>query len=523
MSPSRSQAEPPPDEAVRFERLLADLSSRFVNLPPSEVDQQIEQGLQQIVEALDVDRSGLAEFSGDGKEFIVTHAWAREGYPRLTGTLLSADAPWYTGMLLKGETLAFSRLPEDYREADVREKELVASFRFRSHLSIPLRVSGRPLGALSISCFQHERVWPVEVIPRLCLLGEVFANALARRNQSVSLEQALAEVRELKARLEEENLYLRKEIDVAVRAGSGIVGESEAIKRTLVHVGQVAPTDATVLLLGETGTGKELLAWSIHSLSARRVRTMIKVNCAALPPSLIEAELFGRERGAYTGALGRQSGRFEVADGSTIFLDEIGDLPLELQAKLLRVLEQGEFERLGSTRTIRVNVRVIAATNRDLAAMVRTGAFRPDLYYRLNVFPVMVPPLRARPEDIPLLVWTFVREFAQAQGKTIEQIPKRSMEALRRYRWPGNVRELRNIIERATILSTGPALHVDLPRPLDPKGSSGETLEAVERRHIIAVLDEVRWRIRGDGGAAQRLGLKPSTLESRMRKAGIKR
>ncbi len=522
MSTSGSEAEPPPDEAVRFERLLADLSSRFVNLPPSEVDQQIEEGLRQIVEALDVDRSGLAEFSGDGKEFIVTHSWAREGYPRLTGILLSTEAPWYTGMLLKGETLAFSRLPEDFWGGDEREKELAASFRFRSHLSIPLRVSGRPLGALSIACFRHERVWPAEVIPRLRLLGEVFANALARRNHWVSLEQALAEVRELKARLEEENLYLRKEIDVAARAGSGIVGESEAIKRVLVQVEQVAPTDAAVLLLGETGTGKELLAWSIHGLSARRGRTMMKVNCAALPPSLIEAELFGRERGAYTGALARQSGRFEVADGSTIFLDEIGDLPLELQAKLLRVLEHGEFERLGSTRTLRVDVRVIAATNRDLAAMVRAATFREDLYYRLNVFPITVPPLRARPEDIPLLVWTFVREFAQAQGKTIDQIPKRSMEGLRRYLWPGNVRELRNIIERATILSAGPALRVDLPEPLDSK-TPGMTLEEVERRHIIAVLDEVRWRIRGDGGAAQRLGLKPSTLESRMRKAGIKR
>jgi len=522
MSTSRSHARPPADEALRFERLLADLSSRFVNLPPSEVDHQIEEGLRQIVEALDVDRSGLAEFSGDGKEFIVTHSWAREGYFRLTGIVIS-EYPWYTGKLLKGETLAFSRLAKDSWGGDGREKELAASFRFRAHLSIPLRVSGRPLGALSIACFRHERVWPAEVIPRLRLLGEVFANALARRNQSVSLEQALAEVRELKARLEEENLYLRKEIDVAARAGSGIVGESEAIKRTLVQVGQVAPTDAAVLLLGETGTGKELLAWSIHGLSARRGRTMMKVNCAALPPSLIEAELFGRERGAYTGALARQSGRFEVADGSTIFLDEIGDLPLELQAKLLRVLEQGEFERLGSTRTIRVNVRVIAATNRDLAAMVRAAAFRQDLYYRLNVFPITVPTLRARPEDIPLLVWAFVREFAQAQGKTIEQIPKRSMEALQRYLWPGNVRELRNIIERATILSTGPTLHVDLPDPLDPKASSGETLEAVERQHIIAVLEEVRWRIRGAGGAAQRLGLKPTTLESRIRKAGIKR
>jgi transcriptional regulator with GAF, ATPase, and Fis domain len=285
----------------------------------------------------------------------------------------------------------------------------------------------------------------------------------------------------------------------------------------------VAATDAAVLLLGETGTGKELLARTIHALSTRRTRTMVRLNCAALPPTLIEAELFGRERGAYTGALARQMGRFEVADGSTIFLDEIGELPMELQAKLLHVLERGEFERLGSSRTMRVDVRVVAATNRDLAAMVRAGKFREDLFYRLNVFPITVPPLRARVEDLPLLVWAFVREFAPAQGKTFEQIPKRTMEALQRYDWPGNVRELRNVIERAIILSSGPILHVELPASPTQETAHDMTLEAIERRHIVAVLDQVRWRIRGEGGAAQRLGLKPSTLESRITKLGIKR
>ena len=250
---------------------------------------------------------------------------------------------------------------------------------------------------------------------------------------------------------------------------------------------------------------------------------MIRLNCAALPPTLIEAELFGRERGAYTGALARQMGRFEVADSSTIFLDEIGELPLELQAKLLHVLERGEFERLGSSKTMRVDVRVIAATNRDLTAMVRAGKFREDLFYRLNVFPITVPPLRARLDDLPLLVWSFVREFAPAQGKTFEQIPKRTMEALQRYAWPGNVRELRNVIERAIILSPGPILHVEPPTSPMQEVAAEMTLEAVERRHIVAVLDQVRWRIRGEGGAAQRLGLKPSTLESRISKLGIKR
>jgi transcriptional regulator with GAF, ATPase, and Fis domain len=242
-----------------------------------------------------------------------------------------------------------------------------------------------------------------------------------------------------------------------------------------------------------------------------------------LPPTLIEAELFGRERGAYTGALARQVGRFEVADGSTIFLDEIGDLPLELQTKLLHVLEQGEFERLGSSRTIRVDARVIAATNRDLPAMVRNGTFREDLFYRLNVFPITVPPLRARHSDIPLLVWAFVREFATAQGKTFEQIGRRTMEALARYAWPGNVRELRNVVERAVILSPGGTLSVELPTSAGQGTSAEMTLEALRRQHIAAVLDEVRWRIRGEDGAARRLGLKPSTLESRIRKLGITR
>jgi formate hydrogenlyase transcriptional activator len=511
------------EERARFERLLADLSARFVNLPPAAVDQEIEQSLQQIVETLDVDRSTLMEFSENGKELITTHQWARAGIPRDMLRVAEDETQWYTRTLLRGETIAYSRLPEDLPEEAVAEKEYCATTGLRSNLTVPLKVSGRPLAALAIGCFGRVRLWPAELIPRVRLFGEVFSNALARRNHAMALEEALAEVSGLKARLEEENLYLRKEADARSRATLGILGESAAIKKSLVQAEQVAQSDATVLLLGETGTGKELLARMIHTLSTRKDRTMIRVNCAALPSTLIEAELFGRERGAYTGALARQMGRFEVADGSTLFLDEIGDLPLELQAKLLRVLEQGEFERLGSSRTRRVDVRVIAATNRDLGGMVGEAKFRQDLYYRLNVFPITVPPLRVRPEDIPLLVWAFVREFAQSQGKTFETVPGRTMDALQRYSWPGNVRELRNIIERAVILSPGPTLHVELPASLDQPAFADTTLEANERRHILAVLDTVRWRIRGEGGAAQRLGLKPTTLESRMRKLGIKR
>jgi formate hydrogenlyase transcriptional activator len=486
------------DDGVAFERLLADLSARFVNLAPDEVGREIENGLRLVVRTLDVDRSTLMEFSEDENALVTTFQWASDGVPRDPGGEISDASSWYGSTLLRGEIVNFSRLPDDLPDDAVPERAYCATHGLRSNLTIPLKLSGRPTAALAIGCFGRERQWPDDLIPRIRLLGEVFLNALARRNQALCLERALAEVRALKAQLEEENLYLRK-------------------------AEQVAPTDAAVLLLGETGTGKELLARTIHALSTRRSRTMIRLNCAALPPTLIEAELFGRERGAYTGALARQMGRFEVADASTIFLDEIGELPLELQAKLLHVLERGEFERLGSSKTMRVDVRVIAATNRDLTAMVRAGKFREDLFYRLNVFPITVPPLRARLDDLPLLVWAFVREFAPAQGKTFEQIPRRTMDALQRYAWPGNVRELRNVIERAIILSPGPILHVEPPASPLQESSVEMTLEAVERRHIIAVLDQVRWRIRGDGGAAQRLGLKPSTLESRISKLGIKR
>ena len=285
----------------------------------------------------------------------------------------------------------------------------------------------------------------------------------------------------------------------------------------------VAPTDASVLLLGETGTGKELLAHLIHRRSRRKDRTMVKLNCVALPPTLIEAELFGREKGAYTGALTRQAGRFELADRSTIFLDEIAELPVELQVKLLRVLEDGQLERIGSTKTLTVDVRVIAATNRDLAALVAHGKFRDDLYYRLNVFPIVVPPLRERGEDIPLLVWTFAKQFGQAIGKPVERIPQDTMDALRHYPWPGNIRELRNVIERAVILSEGSTLQVPLGAAAGPTAAGPPTLAAAERGQILAALEQTGWRIRGPAGAATLLGLKPTTLESRIKKLGLQR
>ena len=346
-----------------------------------------------------------------------------------------------------------------------------------------------------------------------------------RKRAAEDAAAAHAEIRRLTERLEADNFYLRHEVKLKYNYDA-IVGRSAAIHRVLQEVEQVANTDSTVLLIGETGTGKELVARAIHSRSPRHERPMVTVNCAALPATLIESEIFGREEGAYTGALSRQIGRFELADGSTLFLDEVAELPLETQAKLLRVLQSGEFERLGSTDTRRADVRVVAATNRDLEQRIRDRAFREDLFYRLNVFPIFVPPLRERLDDIPLLVQSFVQEFGHSMKKAIESIPRSTLDALRQYYWPGNVRELRNVIERAMIVSKGDVLHAEVPHPT--KASAGEplaaiTLEEVHRRHILAVLESTGWRISGSRGAAAVLGIKPTTLEYRIGKLGISR
>jgi PAS domain S-box-containing protein len=344
----------------------------------------------------------------------------------------------------------------------------------------------------------------------------------ARKRAEDELLNALLEIRRLNERIEAENVYLREEIRMAHLHGD-IVGQSEAMKSVMAQAEQVAKTDSTVLILGETGTGKELLARAIHNMSSRKDRPLIVVNCAAMPAALIESELFGREKGAYTGAITRQIGRFEVANESTVFLDEIAELSPELQAKLLRFLQEGQFERLGSNDTITVNVRVIAATNRDLEKEVSEGRFREDLYYRLNVFPIGIPPLRERTEDIHPLVWAFVNEFGDRMGKRIDSVSRQSMEALERYPWPGNIRELRNVIERAMIRSEAKTLHVRSPSRAADAIPSGKTLAEVDRDHIIDVLKRTGWKVRGKGGAAEILGLKPTTLEARMKKLKIKR
>jgi formate hydrogenlyase transcriptional activator len=342
--------------------------------------------------------------------------------------------------------------------------------------------------------------------------------------QAVELRTALAEIKTLKGQLEAENIYFRQQIKVKDRLGH-IIGQSDGLKYVLYRAEQVAVLDTTVLILGETGTGKDLITASIHDMSPRRDRSLITVNCAALPGNLVESELFGREKGAFTGADTRQFGRFEIANGSTLCLDEIGELPLEVQAKLLRVIQYNEFERLGSSHSIKVDTRIIATTNRNLEEEVRKGRFRQDLYYRLNVFPITVPPLRQRKEDIPLLVEAFVEQYARKLGKQITSIQKESMEALQAYPWPGNVRELQSTLERAVILCSGPVLQLTdkLEISLPAVSSTIRTLEEMERNQILKILSETRWRIEGKDGAAAILGLHPSTLRARMHKLGILR
>jgi PAS domain S-box-containing protein len=631
--------------------MISNLSARFINLPPEQLDSEIELALKRVLDFFQVDRCGLLRGFPGEDAWEITHAVYSEDTPPVPiGTVLPRSIhPWaFEKLAGKGEVVSFARLDEIPEEAQV-DKQTWRDWGIRSNLVIPIPTDKKVVHVISINAVKKERSWPDTFIPRLQLLGEIFVNALERRKaeQAVReseerlslaassaeaglwiiyvdtgrlwateklreifqfapeeelsferfleavhpddrqnardtldlclqtremvefeyrillpdgqvrwlaargrcllrsseqpkrlmgvtiditaqkevearLHEQMEEILRLKSQLEQENLYLRDEVKLQ-QAHEDIVGRSKAMKRVLAQVEQVAGTEATVLLQGETGTGKDLLARTIHNLSSRKDLPMVTINCAVLPPTLIEGELFGREKGAYTGAMTRMIGRFEVADRSTLFLDEIGELPLELQVKLLRVLEEGRFERLGSTKTLNVDVRIIAATNRNLSQEVAAGRFRSDLYYRLSVFPILVPPLRERVEDIPPLVWAFVKHFEKKISKRIDHIPRKCMEAMQRYPWPGNARELRNIIEHAMIASQGGTLNV-LPPQLTAEmiAASGKLVD-VERAHILAVLERTGWRITGKGGAAAILGLKRTTLQSKMKKLGIQR
>ncbi|HEX3035555.1 MAG TPA: sigma 54-interacting transcriptional regulator [Thermodesulfobacteriota bacterium] len=388
----------------------------------------------------------------------------------------------------------------------------------RSYIITPLIVRDEAIGTLNIASKTPDKFQEADA-EFLYLVAKQIAIAIDNARSHEEIEK-------LKNQLEKENIYLREEIKTEYNFEE-IIGESKVLKKVLGQVEKVAKADSTVLIRGETGTGKELIARAIHNLGKRKDRPLIKVNCPAIPPGLIESELFGHEKGAFTSALSKKMGKFELADGGTIFLDEIGDLPLEAQAKLLRVLQEKEFERVGGNKIHKVDVRVIAATNRDLESMVKEGKFRSDLFYRLNVFPIILPPLRERKQDIHPLTMYFVRKYMNEMNKEIRSISKETMERLKEYSWPGNIRELQNVVERAVILSTGDTLEINetfVEAILDmlPIEERLLSLEDIERGHIIKVLNHTGWQIHGDKGAAKILGLNPSTLRTRMEKLGIK-
>ena len=513
-----------------FENVVGDLSARFVGIEPGRFDEEVTGCLRAVVEWFGTDRASFLEFSTDLSALTTTHAWAKtpevEASPPLA---IWRDFPWFFEQLQHGREIVLANLGADLPAQAVAERAYAARLGMRAIITLPLAVGGKIQCVISTGDFTRPREWTPIDVNRLRIIGEILASAYDRKRRDVGLLAHVEEINALRDRLQEENISLREEVR-STHDFDEIVGQSRAIRLVLARVSQVAPTDAAVLLLGETGTGKELLARAIHQRSARSARAFIRINCAAIPSTLIESELFGHEKGAFTGAVATRAGRFEVAHGGSLFLDEIGELDVDLQAKLLRVLQDGTFERVGSVRTLHSDVRVIAATNRDLERAMTEGRFREDLYYRLSVFPIMLPPLRARREDIPLLVWSVISRRQRDLGREITDVPKRVMQSLSAYDWPGNVRELENVIERALILSTGSTLHVeDLAGGAAPAAAQGGSpfslrpLDDVERDHIRGVLERCGWRVNGNGNAADVLGLHPNTLRFRMKRLGITR
>ena len=508
------------DDLHLFERLTVNQSSAFSTVAADEISDSTARALGDIGTAFDADECTLIAL-GDRAAIRVVHSWATRAHEPLRDEDL-ADMPWLMQRLSRNPTVAITsatELPHAAAQDRAHQERTGVSAR----LAVPVAIGARVLYGLMIASHQRSTDWGDALVERLRLFGEILGGGLERLRQDEALRASNAEVGRLNDGARADSLYLRQEARDRAELDQ-IIGDSAMFRVALNRLEQVAPLEATVLLLGETGTGKELFARALHERSRRRDRTLVRVNCTALPASLIESELFGHERGAFTGAVAMRQGRFELADGGTIFLDEIGDLAPELQAKLLRVLQEGEFERVGSSKTRKVDVRVIAATHVDLERAVAEGRFRADLYYRLSVFPITLPSLRDRPEDIPQLVWFFIHRHQRALGRRINRIPPQVMQTLQRHDWPGNVRELENVIERAMIRSTDGTLQLDdsfrgegmvYPR------EAGDTLDAVQRYHIEKILRECGWRINGAGNAAVRLGVHPNTLRFRMKKLGI--
>jgi transcriptional regulator with GAF, ATPase, and Fis domain len=499
-------------EEVQLDRLIAETSSLLMSTVGVELNRVVENLLQRAVDVIDGDRATLIESVERSRRASTVYAWARPGFADKDS---EKESPRVTSLL---EQLSSGPKVLVFGMAGGPAPDHSGA---KSGVAISVTIAERHSSALVLEAFREDRPWLQRTVERLRLLAEVIANGLHR----FRLEQALRD-RESAPRPAAAPVFLEAPPESPAQRQEMIVGESARIKAALERVQRVAGSPMTVLLRGETGTGKELFARTIHARSGRDRYPFIGVNCAALPSSLIESELFGHERGAFTGAVAQRRGRFELAHRGTLFLDEIGDLPLDLQGKLLRVLQEKTFERLGGSHTQKVDVRIVAATHHDLEEAVANGQFREDLYYRLMVWPIRLPALRDRPEDIPALVWAIIRRRQQALHRSVKSVPEEVMQALVRYVWPGNIRELENVLERALINSTGQVLALlddDSETILREPVAETTALSSVERTHIRAVLRECDWRINGSGNAADRLGLHPNTLRFRMKKLGIAR
>lgn len=506
-----------------YQALLGQISSKFVTSPMEDSDAVVVDCLRHVCDFIGAERAALISINWNDGLAIVDHTYTKGNDPPPAQMPLR-DFPRVTRNLINSEVTLIEDVEIVAKGAEVEHARL-ASLGVRSVVLVPLVVANDVVGVATYASQVKPRFWvDDDVVADLRVFAELFANYLLRVRSRRDLDKAIEELRAATERLEAENVYLRSEVEQS-HSFEEIVGDSPAIRRCLHLVERVADTDTPVLILGETGTGKELIARALHERSGRRERPLVKVNCAALPGSLIESELFGYEKGAFTGATSAKRGRFDLANGSTLFLDEIGELPLELQPKLLRVLQEGEYERLGGDSTIKTNARIIAATNQKLADQVKAGKFRADLYYRINTFPIELPPLRDRGDDIQLLAEHFVRLHSMPLRRKVDEISAFMMQELQAYEWPGNVRELEGVIQRALIATTGPVL--ELADPIDDvslydRGSDPD-LKSVERDHILSVLERTRWKIAGESGAAAMLDIPPSTLRSKMKKLGISR
>jgi PAS domain S-box-containing protein len=510
------------EDQLKFQSLVAKLSANLLAATPSNLMSVIEQALPQIAGYFDIDRIALWEHDQKAELLVPTMSWNASHVPPFSMDVTSDDFPDTAARIFAGKPIVFSS-SETLAKTGSSSRQYFDNANLRSGLMIPIKTGGRVFAMIAMASYDRTINFTDDDVQHGQVITGVIAGALKRHQSEQELNEAFAHIAQLKDSLEAECTVLREEISLS-HDHHEIIGQSTALKDVLYRAEQVAATDVTVLINGETGVGKELIAKAIHRASLRHMKPMITVNCAALPPTLIESELFGHERGAFTGADSRRAGRFEVADGGTLFLDEIGELPQGLQAKLLRVLQLGEFERLGSSTTLTSDVRIITATNRDLEKEVTAGRFREDLWYRLNVFPIEVPPLRDRPDDIPALVAFFLERLGHQTGREVKRVPQSVMKSLLGYTWPGNVRELENIIERGVITSTSDEFRLADPLTSRIRSTAPDVrrpLAEVEKEHLSRVLQDRNWKIEGDDGAARILGMNPSTLRARMRKQGI--